>query len=125
MEKLRNQTQGMMEELEAQFMKAKGGTDEQKTIVDNYVKLYDAYTRDYKAEVDILNQDVARQKTIAETQRIKKDLEEQPKGKWYEQIDANVIVTNGTIFGTTMAVLIFDKFNISPSRLLKFIPIPR
>lgn len=123
MEILRNQTQGMMKELEEQFIKTKAGTDEQKVIVDNYVKLYETYIKDYKAEIDIINQDVERQKTIAETKRINRDLE--PKGKWYEQLDPNTILTNATIFGTTVVVVVMDKFNISPTRLFKFIPMPR
>lgn len=123
MEILRNQTQGMMKELEAQFIKTKAGTDEQKAIVDNYVKLYETYIKDYKAEIDIMNQDIERQKTIAETKRINRDLE--PKGKWYEELDPNTILTNATIFGTTMVVVVMDKFNISPTRLFKFIPMPR
>lgn len=123
MEILRNQTQGMMKELEEQFIKTKAGTDEQKVIVDNYVKLYETYIKDYKAEIDIINQDVERQKTIAETKRINRDLE--LKGKWYEQLDPNTILTNATIFGTTIVVVVMDKFNISPTRLFKFIPMPR
>ena len=128
MDEIRNEVKNeLMAQLEA-LSNARDGSNEAKNIAEIIEKLGGLHNGIVDEQEKIFDHDANRQKVYAEAEKLKvekrkmeNDLDK-PEQPWFERISPDTLVSCGTIVVATGLVLIFDKANITPTRLFKFIP---